>query len=72
MVPMKKISVEFTLPELQAVVTLAENQLFRVKFIDPKMPGYKSQPEQLEACKAAVQILHDALNDAKGLKIKTA
>lgn len=67
---MKKISVELTLPELQAVVSLAENQLFRVKFIDPKMPGYKSHPEELAISKAAVQVLHDALNNAKGFKAK--
>lgn len=68
---MKKISVELTLPELQAVVSLAEHQLFRVKFIDPKMPGYVSHPEELAISKAAVQVLQDALNNAKGLKAKT-
>lgn len=68
---MKKISVELTLPELQAIVKLADNQMFRVKYIDPKMPGYVSQPEQLEVSKAALQILQDALNTAKGVKART-
>ncbi len=68
---MKKISVELTLPELQAIVSLADNQLFRVKFIDPKMPGYVSHPEELAVSKAALQVLQEALNNAKGLKAKT-
>jgi hypothetical protein len=68
---MKKISVELTLPELQAVVSLADNQLFRVKFIDPKMPGYVSKPDEIAVSKAALQVLQEALNTAKGLKAKT-
>lgn len=68
---MKKISVELTLPELQAIVSLANNQMFRVKYIDPKMPGYVSHPEELALSKAALQILQDALNTAKGVKART-
>jgi len=43
--------------ELRALLSLAENQLFRVKYIDPKMPGYRAQPNQLRAGESAVQIL---------------
>ncbi len=68
---MKKISVQFTLEELQAAVTLAANQMFRVKYIDPKMPGYVSKPEELEAYRSALQVLQEALNLAKGLNAKT-
>lgn len=68
---MKKILVELTLPELQAIVSLADNQMFRVKYIDPKMPGYVSHPEQLAVSKAALQILQEALNTAKGVKART-
>ena len=68
---MKKISVQFTLEELQAAVTLAEDQMFRVKYIDPKMPGYVSNPAVLDASKAALQILQEALAAAKGLSVKT-
>jgi hypothetical protein len=39
---MKKITVQLTAAELQALVTPSENQFFRLKFIDPKMPGYKA------------------------------
>ncbi len=69
---MKKISVSLSLEELQALVTLADNQLFRVKYIDPKMPGYVVQPKQLEVASSAVQVLGEALKAAKEAKPKLA
>jgi len=68
---MKKISIDLTLEELQALVTLADNQLFRVKYIDPKIPGYVTRGEELAISKSAVQVLQDALSKAKGFKVKT-
>ena len=44
---MKKIKLELTLEELLLVSTLLSDQLFRREFIDPKMPGYKGDPEEL-------------------------
>jgi hypothetical protein len=35
------ISVELTAAELELLITLASDQLFRREFIDPKMPGHK-------------------------------
>jgi hypothetical protein len=67
---MKKISISLSLEELQAVVTLADNQLFRVKYIDPKMPGYIVQPKELELAASAVQILGEALKAAKEVRSK--
>ncbi len=67
---MKKISVSLSLEELQALVTLADNQLFRVKYIDPKMPGYIVQPKELEVASSAVQVLGEALKAAKDSKPK--
>lgn len=67
---MKKISVSLSLDELQALVTLADNQLFRVKYIDPKMPGYVVKPKELEVASAAVQVLGEALKAAKDAKPK--
>ena len=69
---MKKISVQFTLEELQAAVTLASDQMFRVKYIDPKMPGYVTNQEKLNASKSALQALQDALEAAKGLNGKAS
>jgi hypothetical protein len=42
-------------------VTLSENQFFRLKYIDPKMTGYKVHLEELRAAQSAVQFLQDAL-----------
>jgi hypothetical protein len=69
---MGNISVEFSLEQLQAAVVLANDQLFRVKYIDPKMPGHVNCPEQLEISKAAVQVMEAALNKAKGIKARNA
>jgi len=33
---------------------LASDQLFRRQFIDPRMPGYKGSPEEVEIGKALV------------------
>jgi len=67
---MAKISVEFSMEQLQAIVVLANDQLFRVKYIDPKMPGHVRHPEQLEISKEAVQVAEAALNKAKGIKAR--
>jgi hypothetical protein len=64
---MKKINVQFTLEELQAILTLTDNQFFRMKFIDTKIPGYKARPGELENAKAAVEAIQAALKKAKGL-----
>jgi hypothetical protein len=67
---MKKVTVQLTPEELQALVTLAENQFFRIKYIDPKMPGYKARPDQVQAAESAVQVLQSALKREKGFKEK--
>ena len=69
---MKKISISLTFEELQALATLADNQLFRVKYIDPKMPGYSIQPKELEVANSAVQTLAEALKTAKEARPKMA
>jgi len=66
---MKKITLQLTAEELQALVTLSQNQFFRLKYIDPKMPGYKVHPEELRAAQSAVQVLQDALKKEKGFKV---
>lgn len=51
---MKKLTVEFTLEELGALTTMASDQLFRKQFIDPKMPGFRPNHEELDLCKNLV------------------
>lgn len=54
--------------ELQALLTLADNQFFRIKYIDPKIPGHKERPDELRAAQSAVQVLQNALKTEKGFK----
>jgi hypothetical protein len=66
---MKKINIQLTAEELHALVTLSENQFFRLKYIDPKMPGYKVHPEELRAAQSAVHVLQEALKKEKGFTV---
>ena len=63
---MKKLVVDFSLEELEIILALADNQLFRMKYIDSKMPGHTSRPEELKAAQTVVQRLKDVFKNAKG------
>jgi hypothetical protein len=69
---MKKYSVQFTLEELQELLELVDNQLFRMKYIDSKIPGHKPNPDKLKAATNAVQNLRDTFKNAKGFKTRVA
>lgn len=56
----KKISIQLLPEELKVLVRLADNQMFRMKFIDPRIPGYKVTPEAFKAAQSALGLLHDA------------
>lgn len=51
---MKRIKFLVTVEELRLLASLASDQLFRRQFIDPKMPGYKGRPEEVDLGKALV------------------
>lgn len=69
---MQQIPVKLSLEEIQALLEMVENQLFRMKFIDSKMPGHKANPEKQLAATAAVNTLQEAFRKAKGFKTKGA
>ena len=52
---MKRINFTVTVDELRLLASLASDQLFRRQFIDPKMPGYKGDPEEIDIGKALVR-----------------
>jgi hypothetical protein len=54
---MTLITVKFTTQELELLTSLASDQLFRREFIDPKMPGYRSNPEDVSQGKKLVERL---------------
>ena len=67
---MKKLTLEFTVEELSALTDMASNQLFRKQFIDPKMPGYKSDPEELRIGKKLVERLRGMTDRPRVLPVR--
>ncbi len=63
---MKKLTLEFTVEELSALTDMASNQLFRKQFIDPKMPGFVPNSEELGLCKNLVGRLRTAVDLHRG------
>lgn len=59
---MKVIALKFTTKELELLASLVADQLFRREFIDPKMPGYKSNAEEISLGKALMGRLRFSLN----------
>jgi hypothetical protein len=51
---MKRVNFTLTVDELRLLISLAADQLFRRQFIDPRMPGYKGSPEEVNLGKALV------------------
>jgi hypothetical protein len=58
---MTSITLKLTAEELALLTDLASDQLFRREFIDPKMPGYKSNADELSLGKALVARLRSML-----------
>ena len=62
---MKKVTLEFTPEELGALTAMASDQLFRKQFIDPKMPGFIQNHEELDLCKSVVGRLRSAVEEGR-------
>ncbi len=66
---MTRITVKLTVKELELLSGLAADQLFRKEFIDPRLPGYKSNPGDLTLGKKLIErlrLLTDRANQAGG------
>lgn len=59
---MTTINIKLTIKELELLTTLASDQLFRREFIDPKMPGYKTDSGEISLGKGLVARLRFLLN----------
>jgi hypothetical protein len=68
----KKIKIELSPEELKSLTTLAENQFFRMRFIDPRLPGYTIEPEVYRASQSAVALLSEAMKKERGFPVKPA
>jgi hypothetical protein len=69
---MQQVPVKFSLEEIQALLEMVENQLFRMKFIDSKIPGHRPDAEKQRVSNSAVNALREAYKKAKGFKSKDA
>ena len=54
---MTLISVKFTTQEIELLSSLASDQLFRREFIDPRLPGHRPNPGELNLGKKLVERL---------------
>jgi hypothetical protein len=62
---MTAITVKLTPRELELLTILAADQLFRREFIDPRLPGNKSNPAELSLGKKLVERLRVTADRAK-------
>jgi len=69
--PMTAVTVKLTAIELRLLTALASDQLFRREFIDPKMPGYKADPEELKIGKKLVERLRAMTDRNRVLPLRT-
>lgn len=65
---MTMITVKLTPEELDLLTALASDQLFRRQYIDPKLPGYKSDPAEVRLGKELVERLRQVADRAKGIQ----
>lgn len=65
---MKSITLKLTTEELRLLATLASDQLFRKEFIDPRMPGYRSNAAEISLGKALVGRLRLMVSPASAAK----
>ncbi|MBC7924141.1 MAG: hypothetical protein H7039_00640 [Bryobacteraceae bacterium] len=66
---MKVVTLKLTTEELELLTSLVTDQLFRKEFIDPKMPGYKSNADEISLGKALIGRLRSMLDPAPAKKV---
>jgi hypothetical protein len=65
---MTSISVKLKPADLELLIALAADQLFRLEFIDPKMPGHKANHAEVSRGKELVNRLKLVLDPASAKK----
>jgi len=63
---MTRICLKFNAQEIALLSSLAADQLFRKEFIDPKFPGYESNPAELRLGKQLVERMKSVAHQALG------
>jgi hypothetical protein len=64
---MTQINLKFTTRELDLLSSLAADQLFRREFIDPRLPGHRSNPEDIVLGKRLVERMRIQVDRANGI-----
>jgi hypothetical protein len=54
---------------MELLQSLASDQLFRREFIDPRLPGYVSNPDELRLAKKIVERLRLMTDRSKGISL---
>ena len=62
---MNRVALKLTIEELRLLTTLASDQIFRRQFIDPRMPGHKTNSGEMSMGKALVARLRVMLDEGK-------
>ena len=57
----KKLSLELTIQELEVLLPLASDQLFRNQFIDTRFPGSVAHIPEIQSAKAVINRIKDRL-----------
>ncbi len=68
---MTTITIKLTAKELELLTALAADQLFRREFIDPRLPGNKSNPTEVDFGKKLVERLRLIADPTKPLPRRT-
>jgi hypothetical protein len=69
---MTLITVKLTIKELELLTSLASDQLFRREFIDPRLPGYKTNSGEVSLGKSLVARLRTLLDPGSAKRIPAA
>jgi hypothetical protein len=64
---MALLTVKVSLQQLKSLLEVVDNQLFRMKFIDSRIPGHIPKPEELALATAAIDTLRKTYNKAMGI-----
>jgi len=61
--------IRFALNDVEAklLATMAENELFRMRFVNPRLPGYLIDPDVLRHCQSVTMRLSEMTKKQKGL-----
>jgi hypothetical protein len=66
---MGKIKLELDPAEVKTLAMMAENELLRMRFINPRLPGYNIDPNVFRAAQSATALLTEAMKKQKGFPV---